>query len=108
LDGVMTLSKSRLEPTRHTQRIVNQRFHRKRLWVSLALVGSNFLGNSWVDAEPQGLNPPQGAPHPGCSARSSGAALDRVVAIEMAADGDAQARTVRRPRCLWYQRIGRW
>jgi hypothetical protein len=24
-------------------------------WASLALVGSNFLGNSWVDAEPQGL-----------------------------------------------------
>jgi hypothetical protein len=30
------------------------------------------------------------------------------VAIEMAADGDAQPRTVRRPRRLWYQRIGRW
>ena len=29
-------------------------------------------------------------------------------AIEMAADRDAQPRTVRRPRCLWYQRIGRW
>jgi len=58
----MTLSKSRLEPTRHTQRIVNQRFHRKRLWVSLALVGSNFLGNSWVDAEPQGLTHFKGCP----------------------------------------------
>ena len=58
----MTLSKSRLEPTRHTQRIVNQRFHRKRLWVSLALVGSNFLGNSWVDAEPQGLTHLKGLP----------------------------------------------
>jgi hypothetical protein len=41
-------------------------------------------------------------------ARSSGAVLDRVVAMEMAADGDAQPRTVRRPRSLCYQRIGRW
>ena len=24
-------------------------------WASLALVGSNFVGNSWVDAERQGL-----------------------------------------------------
>jgi hypothetical protein len=78
------------------------------LWAALALVGSNFLGNSWVDAEPQVRNPPQGAARSGCSARSSGAVLDRVVAIEMAADGDAQPRTVRRPRRLWYQRIGRW
>jgi len=31
-----------------------------------------------------------------------------VVAIEMVADGGAQPRTVRRPRCVWYQRIGRW
>ena len=81
---------------------------RKWLWAALALVGSNFLGNSWVDAEPQVLNPPQGGARSGCSARSSGAVLDRVVAIEMAADGDAQPRTVRRPRRLWYQRIGRW
>jgi len=44
----------------------------------------------------------------GCSALSSGAVLDRVVAIEMAADGDAQPRMMRRLRCLWYQRIGRW
>ena len=41
-------------------------------------------------------------------APEAGAVLDRVVAIEMAADGDAQLRTVRRRRCSWYQRIGRW
>ena len=33
---------------RHKQRLVNWRFSRKWLWVSLALVGSHFLGNSWV------------------------------------------------------------
>ena len=36
------------EPKRHKQRLVNQRFSHHRLWASLALVGSNFLGNSWV------------------------------------------------------------
>ena len=30
----------------------------------------------------------------------------RVVAIEMAAGGDAQPPTVRRPRYVWYQRTG--
>jgi hypothetical protein len=29
---------------------------------ALALVGSNFLGNSWVDAEPQGLTHLKGLP----------------------------------------------
>ena len=28
--------------------------------------------------------------------------------LSLAADGDAKPRTVRRPRRLWYQRIGRW
>jgi hypothetical protein len=27
---------------------VNQSFSRRRLWACLVLVGSNFLGNSWV------------------------------------------------------------
>src|SRR5262249_30063237 len=40
--------KSTLEPKRHEQHAVIQRFSRRRLWGSLALVGSNFLGNSWV------------------------------------------------------------
>jgi hypothetical protein len=43
---------SRLEPMRHEQRLVNHRFSRNRLWDSLALVGSNFLGNSWVKSGP--------------------------------------------------------
>jgi hypothetical protein len=47
---VMSLFQSRLEPTRHKQRLVNSRSLRRRLWVSLALVGSNFLGNSWVQS----------------------------------------------------------
>jgi hypothetical protein len=46
--GYEPLFKSRLEPKRHKQCIVNKRFSRRRLWGSLALVGSNFLGNSWV------------------------------------------------------------
>ena len=75
------------------------------LWLSLGATSWVIPG---VDAEPQVLNPPQGAARSGCSARSSGAVLHRVVAIEMAADRDAQPRTVRRPRCVWYQRIGRW
>jgi leucyl-tRNA synthetase len=37
---------------------------RKWLWAALALVGSNFLGNSWVDAEPQGLTHLKGLPAP--------------------------------------------
>jgi hypothetical protein len=42
------LFKSGLKPTRHKQHLVNWRFSRRRLWASLALVGSKFLGNSWV------------------------------------------------------------
>ena len=79
----------------------------KWLWAALALVGSNFLGNSWVDAEPQGLTHLKGLPA-------------RAVAPELAGrtkpsgghrDGGGRGRatpTVRRPRCSWYQRIGRW
>src|SRR5215467_9875658 len=36
------------EPTSYKQHVVNWSFSRERLWGSLALVGSNFLGNSWV------------------------------------------------------------
>ena len=32
----------------HKESLVNARFSGHRLWGSLALVGSNFLGNSWV------------------------------------------------------------
>jgi valyl-tRNA synthetase len=35
---------------------------RKWLWAALALVGSNFLGNSWVDADPQGFTHLKGLP----------------------------------------------
>src|SRR5262245_27422557 len=44
----MSLFKSRQEPTLHKQTLVSRRVSRNRLWPSLALVGSNFLGNSWV------------------------------------------------------------
>ena len=46
--GSKALFKRTPEPTRHEQRLVNQRFSRRRLWGSLVLVGSNFLGNSWA------------------------------------------------------------
>jgi len=48
---VQALFTSPPEPTRHKERLVNRRFLRRRFWLSLALVGSNFLGHRgevWV------------------------------------------------------------
>ena len=47
-DTISTLYMSTAEPTRHEQRLERSRFSRRRLGGCWALVGSNFLGNSWV------------------------------------------------------------
>src|SRR5262249_30284630 len=44
----MSSFKTTPEPARHKESLVNARFSGHRLWGSLALVGCNFLGNSWV------------------------------------------------------------
>src|SRR5437899_7962485 len=95
--GYKPFFKSRLQPTRFKQRLVNQRFSRRRRWGSLPLVESNFLGNPWVNLN-RSTHLRQGCLRLGC--HQSGALPDRVVAIEMAAGGDAQPRAGAAPALL--------
>lgn len=61
----------------HKQRLVHQRFLRKWLSASLALVGSNFLGNSWVKSGCTVIGQDEERAHSGGGGRSE-SALDLV------------------------------